>query len=177
MLRSIYIFAALAVSGAATTTSVWAEAPQLKTPSPAIYLSDNLGEPQDLGWCIDTLGRGYAENLQAHSCKPQGGDVQFAYSPETNLISSVPYAGKCMSLRAAPTPTAFSLEDCDLTQDAQKFVYTSTNGQISPAADVNKCVAVGEEIRQAGPFSSRDLDLVDCNDVAQERSAWTIRDE
>jgi len=57
--------------------------PELQTPEPVIYLADNIDEKDNLGWCIDTLGRGWSEQLQTHSCKPQGGDVQFFYNKET----------------------------------------------------------------------------------------------
>lgn len=36
----------------------FAEAPALKNKAPFIYLADNLDEDKQLGWCIDTLGRG-----------------------------------------------------------------------------------------------------------------------
>ena len=60
--------------------------PELQTPEPVIYLADNIDEQDALGWCIDTLGRGWSEQLQTHSCKPQGGDVQFAYDSERMLL-------------------------------------------------------------------------------------------
>ena len=41
--------------------------PDLKTPTPVIYLADNLDEQDNLGFCIDTVGRGFAERLHAHS--------------------------------------------------------------------------------------------------------------
>ncbi|WP_159020052.1 hypothetical protein [Algibacter sp. L3A6] len=55
-------------------------APIIQTPAPLIHLADNLDEQDELGWCIDTQGNGFAENLHAHSCKPDGGDVQFYYN-------------------------------------------------------------------------------------------------
>ncbi len=42
--------------------------PELQTPEPVIYLADNIDEKDNLGWCIDTLGRGWSEQLQTHSC-------------------------------------------------------------------------------------------------------------
>ena len=41
--------------------------PQIRTPLPVIYLEDNLDEKDDLGYCIDTVGSGFAEKLHAHS--------------------------------------------------------------------------------------------------------------
>ncbi|NRB29925.1 MAG: hypothetical protein HRU27_04945, partial [Rhizobiaceae bacterium] len=60
--------------------------PDLKTPSPVIYLADNLDEKDNLGWCIDTVGRGLSDRLHAHSCKPRGGDVQFKFDAQTGQI-------------------------------------------------------------------------------------------
>ena len=67
--------------------------PILQTPSPVIYLADNLDEKDQLGYCIDTRGRGFNEELHAHSCKPRGGDVQFSYNKETLQICSVEFTG------------------------------------------------------------------------------------
>ena len=81
-----------------TMPAVNATPPQLQTPSPVIYLQDNLDEAESLGWCIDTLGRGFAEQLQVHSCKPRGGDVQFELIESTAQIRSVEFADFCMTL-------------------------------------------------------------------------------
>ena len=56
---------------------VLAVSPNLQTPSPVIYLSDNLDEERNLGYCLDPRGRGFSERLHAHSCTPRGGDEQF----------------------------------------------------------------------------------------------------
>ena len=40
--------------------------PELQTAAPVIYLADNLDERSNLGWCIDTVGRGFGDQLQAH---------------------------------------------------------------------------------------------------------------
>ena len=74
--------------GALALGTTYADAPSLQTPTPVIYLADNLDENDNLGWCIDTVGRGFADSLHAHSCKPNGGDVQFAYSAETLQITT-----------------------------------------------------------------------------------------
>jgi len=58
-------------------------APIIQTPSPVIYLADNLDEQDQLGYCIDTRGNGFNEELHAHSCKASGGDVQFYYDDQT----------------------------------------------------------------------------------------------
>merc|ERR1719316_2658610 len=72
-----------------------AGSPDLKTPEPVIYLADNLDEKDNLGFCIDTVGKGLSEKLHAHSCKPKGGDVQFYYNAASRQIVSATYSGKC----------------------------------------------------------------------------------
>lgn len=95
---------------------------------PVIHLADNLGEADGLGWCIDTLGRGLAETLQIHSCKPQGGDTQFRYDAEAQQIQSVAFKGKCVVLRDADNTAApFGLFDC--VADDRRSSSTSTRIQ------------------------------------------------
>lgn len=103
-----------------------ANEPAIKTPSPVIYLADNLDEKDKLGWCIDTLGRGFAERLQAHSCKPKGGDVQFSFNEKTGQIMSVEFSEFCMANRP-DAKTIFGLETCDTKSAEQRFVYDSAN--------------------------------------------------
>ena len=77
------------------TSIVSGSIPQIRTPLPVIYLEDNLDEKDNLGYCIDTVGRGFAEKLHAHSCKPRGGDVQFKYDNDEKRIQSATFEGKC----------------------------------------------------------------------------------
>lgn len=154
-----------------------AAVPALKTPSPVIFLSDNLDEPDNLGWCIDTLGRGYAENLQAHSCKPQGGDVQFGYDSVSKTIYSVAFEGKCMSQNPEGKDIVFGLVDCDTSSPNLQFDYNQTTGYIMPVNDSELCVAVGADYRSAGPFSSRDLLFLPCAETDPIRIQWTFKQE
>ncbi len=100
--------------------------PELQTPEPVIYLADNLDEQDNLGWCIDTLGRGWSEQLQTHSCKPQGGDVQFSYNKETRQIASVEFPGKCATLHeTAAAGVSFDLLDCSSKSGEHLFMYNA----------------------------------------------------
>ena len=54
-------------------------APIIQTNPPFIILNNNLDEKDKLGWCFDTKGWGFTEQLHAHSCKPAGDDVLFSY--------------------------------------------------------------------------------------------------
>ena len=92
-----------------------AEAPLLQSGTPVIYLAENLDEKEQLGWCIDTRGRGFAETLHAHSCKPAGRtakDTQFSYDAESGQIRSVAFEEKCMAFSDPENkvqPSAFSI--------------------------------------------------------------------
>ena len=160
----------------ATTTPTLAEPPNLQSPSPVIYLADNLDEKDGLGWCIDTLGRGFAETLQTHSCKPQGGDTQFQYDRETQQIQSVAFDGKCMALSdpdSAAVP--FGLVDCMADDPAQQFGFDADTGLISMSADPSQCVVAGRNSRSAGPFMSRDLSIAACEDAEPALATWSYK--
>ena len=77
--------------------ALFADAPIIQTVGPIIHLADNLDEEAKLGWCIDTEGRELTDQLQAHSCKPNGDDVLFSFSPDTGMIESATYDGVCMA--------------------------------------------------------------------------------
>lgn len=147
---------------------------QVKTPAPVIHLADNLDEADGLGWCIDTVGRGFADTLHAHSCKPQGGDVQFAFEVASGAIRSAAYEGKCMQVSGTGAKTVFSLLDCDATVSAQIFTFDNESGTIRPQDAPHTCVTAGAESRSAGPFMSRDLILAPCDAVAESLRRWVI---
>lgn len=99
-----------------------AEAPLLQTPAPVIFLADNLNERDNLGWCMDTLGHGFSEQLHTHSCKPNGGDVQFSYNEDSQQIMSVAFAGKCATLNTdTDSQISFALLDCLPDAANQRF--------------------------------------------------------
>ena len=153
----------------------YATAPDLKTPSPVIYLADNLNEKDNLGWCIDTLGRGFAERLQAHSCKPRGGDVQFRFDHQTGQIRSVAFTEFCMANRP-DSQTRFGLETCDSQLPEQRFRYDGESQEIKPSSDQAMCVAVGQQSKSAGPFMSRELLLVSCSQTDSVFKQWVVVD-
>ena len=158
------------------TLSANAATPELQTPAPVIYLADNIDEKDELGWCIDTLGRGWSEQLQTHSCKPQGGDVQFSYNKETRQIMSVEFPGKCATLHeAAAAGVSFDLLDCSSTSAAQLFIYNAETLEFMPEDDRDLCVAAGAESRSAGPFMSRDLELAPCASTDAKLKQWVVK--
>ncbi|WP_299938391.1 ricin-type beta-trefoil lectin domain protein [uncultured Pelagimonas sp.] len=152
-----------------------AEAPNLRTPPPVIFLAENLDEKDQLGWCIDTLGRGFASDLQVHSCKPQGGDVQFSFEPETGFIRSVAFPDYCASLRTTGEPTDFALVTCDEAASEQRFDYDPESGAIHPKDRPEHCLSAGQASRSAGPFMSRVLELTDCETTEPALRHWIVR--
>lgn len=155
-----------------------AEAPTLQSAAPVIYLADNLDEKDKLGWCIDTEGRGFAETLQAHSCKPDRGkanDTQFAYNADTGQIQSVAFEGKCMTLSSSNSDThPFDLLDCADSQTSQQFSYDPKSMEIKLRSDGSKCVVVSNNSIIAGPFMSRDLIYQDCTMVDAPYKQWVV---
>ena len=158
------------------TLSANAATPELQTPAPVIYLADNIDEKDELGWCIDTLGRGWSEQLQTHSCKPQGGDVQFSYDKETRQIASVEFPGKCATLHeAAAAGVSFDLLDCSSTSADQLFIYNAETLEFIPEGDRSLCIAAGAESRTAGPFMSRNLELAPCASTDARFKQWVVK--
>ena len=153
-----------------------AEEAKVRTPAPVIHLQDNLDEADGLGWCIDTLGRGYAEHLHAHSCKPRGGDVQFAFRSDDGIISSVAFQGKCVVDLPQDSLAVFGLADCDPDDPEQGFAYEPSTLSLRDAQDPARCIAVGEVSKPAGPFMSRDLVWADCGLADPKLRSWIIRD-
>ena len=155
-----------------------AQPPALKTPSPVIYLADNLDEKDQLGWCIDTQGRGFSERLHAHSCKPRGGDVQFSYNQETEQIISATYDNKCATLLLPPADgVMFGLLDCSASSDLQSFNYDTDTSEFHPSNHPELCIAVGAMSRTAGPFMSRDLMLSPCDATENKFKQWLFKEE
>ena len=150
--------------------------PELQTPEPVIYLADNIDEQEELGWCIDTLGRGWSEQLQTHSCKPQGGDVQFAYDNEARQIMSVEFPGKCATLHEeAAAGVSFDLLDCDTTSPAQMFSYDAETLEFTPENDRSLCISAGAESRTAGPYMARVLELAPCASTDAALKQWIVK--
>ena len=166
-LISILLFVCFAIAAIAEPATV-------QTPSPVIHLEDMAGEPDGLGWCIDTRGRGLSDALHVHSCKPQGGDVQFRLT-DTGQINSVAFSDKCAELTGPPEPgQTVALLDCDTANRLQSFLHNADF--LQPADDQSLCLAAGPIINPAGPFSSRTLTLEPCNAVPSELVEWAVKE-
>lgn len=158
------------------TSAPYAAPPDLQTPAPVIYLADNLDEQDRLGWCIDTVGRGYGERLHAHSCKPRGGDVQFRYDEAARRIASATFSGKCAALlKPAAAGVTLGLLDCAKDAAAQVFDYDAAAMEFRPGADATLCLVAGAAGRSAGPFMSRDLVLAPCASTGAKFKQWRIK--
>ena len=155
---------------------ILAAPPKLLTPAPVIYLADNLDEQEQLGWCIDTRGRGFSDRLHAHSCKKRGGDVQFSYTKKTGLIKSASFKNKCLARLSLNLETRFGLLDCDASSDLQRFNYINSTKEFRPKNQDTSCIAVGKISRKAGPFMSRNLFLAECNLTEPKYKEWLIKE-
>lgn len=151
-----------------------ANAPVIQAPAPIVYLADNLDEPDQVGWCIDTKGRAFQDTLHAHSCKPAGEDVLFSYDAPSGQIRSATYDNKCTVLLAPTAEVRFGLVDCDANASAQMFDYDSASYEFSPRGDRARCISVGDTSRAAGPWVARDLLLTPCAQTAPSLKQWLI---
>ena len=152
-----------------------ANPPILQTPSPVIYLADNLDEQDQLGYCIDTRGRGFNEELHAHSCKAMGGDVQFFYNKETLQICSVEFTGYCIEMPGgASKGMSLRLVESDTSSSDQKFIYNEDSGEFAPKEDLTLCLAVGETSAAAGKYMSRSLTLELSSETDVKLKQWVI---
>ncbi len=156
--------------------AAYAAPPDLKTPAPVIYLADNLDEKDKLGWCIDTVGRGFGERLHTHSCKPRGGDVQFLYDEAARRIASATFSGKCATLTApAAAGVSLGLVDCSKDSAEQAFDYDGKAMEFRPGGDPTLCLVAGDASRSAGPFMSRGLGLAPCGSTDAGFKQWRIK--
>ena len=157
--------------------------PNVPTEAPYIVLNDNLDEPNQYGFCLDTYGPGQSDLMQTHSCKPKtdegtprndpGHDVRFEYNPETKKISSYAFEGQCMQVLIAIGKSEFALLDCS-DHPHQKFVYNETDKTIRLDKDQNYCVVVDSKTLEAGPWVKRALKLAECRETEPKLTQWLI---
>ena len=152
-----------------------ANPPILQTPTPVIHLADNLDEQDQLGYCIDTRGRGFNEELHAHSCKASGGDVQFFYNKETLQICSVEFTGYCIEMPGGVLKgMGLRLEESNTSLSDQKFIYNEDSREFMPEEDFTLCLAVGETSAAAGVYMSRSLTLELSSETDVKLKQWVI---
>jgi hypothetical protein len=155
--------------------SASAAPPNLQTPAPVIYLADNLDEQESLGFCIDTVGRGFGDRLHTHSCKPNGGDVQYFFDADTGRIGSPTFENKCAELLSEPAEgVRLGLLDCS-DGPRQRFVYQAETQEIQPADAPSLCLAAGPVSLPAGRFVKRDLLFADCATTEPGLKQWVVK--
>ena len=157
--------------------------PNVPTEAPYIVLNDNLDEPNQYGFCLDTYGPGQSDLMQTHSCKPKtdegtprndpGHDVRFEYNPETKKISSYAFEGQCMQVLIAIGKSEFALLDCS-DHPHQNFVYNEADKTIRLEEDHDQCVVVDAETQKAGPWVKRPLKLAECSETELGLKQWII---
>ena len=152
-----------------------AASPDLKTPVPVIHLADNLDENDQLGYCIDTIGRGFSDKLHAHSCKPRGGDAQFQYNSNTHQIESSTFEGKCVEILGTVSEgSRLGLLDCSKDVSKQKFDYDADLLEFDPQTAHEFCLEVGNQNRNAGPFMAHKMRILDCAKTNLPPKQWHI---
>lgn len=174
--RITTVFIAVCITMLVFSMPASAAEPDMKTPSPVIYLADNLDEKDNLGWCIDTQGRGFSDRLHAHSCKPRGGDVQFLFAADSRQIRSATFDNKCAELLDdAAAGVKLGLLDCDAANARQQFSFDAATGTFTAEQDNALCLSVGDASRSAGPFMSRDLHLTACAATDTSLKRWIFK--
>ncbi len=150
-------------------------APVIQAPTPLIYLADNLDEQDQLGWCIDTRGNGFNQELHTHSCKPSGGDVQFTYIEESLQICSAEFSDFCIEMLEGQFEGAsLSLIQSSPDSPNQRFVYNEDTGEFNPEMDTNLCLAAGDTSAVAGIYMSRSLTLERSSETEESLKTWVI---
>ncbi len=145
------------------------------TPSPVIFLSDNLDEPAKRGFCLDTKGRGISDRMHIHTCKTEGGDVQFRFDNEGHL-RSVAFPNLCAEITSTDPATAdFLLNTCS-NAASQQFNYDASTSRIHPRQDTSLCLAAGRSTRVNPPFAAHALVLADCGSTPTKNTSWTVRE-
>lgn len=153
-----------------------AASPDLMTPAPVIYLADNLDEKDNLGFCLDTVGRGQSDRLHIHSCKPRGGDVQFTWDPETGHLASAAFDDLCVEVSAADASATFALTACRETAE-QAFDHVAATGELRLRDTPSLCLTAGASSSSAGPFMSRSAMLSPCDATDDTLKTWIVKTE
>jgi len=150
--------------------------PNVPSPDPVIHLADNLDEPDQSGFCIDTNGLDFSDTLQVHSCKPNGDDVLFYYDEETQQICSATYPGFCAAMVGGPeVGMIISLIESDTESSEQKFIYDTDSREFVPVDNTDLCLAVGDTTNEAGPFVSRILTIQPREGTDVKLKTWVLR--
>lgn len=170
------IFSSIATQAQIITPSD--QMPKIKTPAPVIHLSNNLDEKDKLGYCIDTVGRGVSDQLHLHSCKQQGGDVQFTFDARSGQIKSATYNNLCAEIASKKVVHDNAMGNLKLVKCQrtimQKFSYDQNSAQIRPQGIDNFCLASSGDSKKAGPYMSRDLVIGLCKVIPTHLKSWTI---
>ena len=149
--------------------------PVIQTLAPLIHLADNLDEQDKLGWCLDTRGNGFNENIHLHSCKASGGDVQFIYNEETLQICSAEFVGFCIQMSGGSFEgVSLILVESNTDTPDQRFVYNEDNGEFNAEEDTNLCLAAGDTSTAAGIYMSRSLTLELSSETEESLKKWVI---
>ena len=109
-------------------------------------------------------------NMQVHSCKDTGTDVQ--WFPDGGMIKGVGVGeGRCVQMKKAEAGSGLDAADCDKSEPLQKFTYCTDGTLRSQEGDL--CLVAGPTISEAGPWSKRDLTLEKCSSTTALLRQWS----
>jgi hypothetical protein len=151
--------------------------------TPYLTLQDNLGEPSNLGFCIDLKGwPGQFTDAQLHSCKPTGGsagggsDQQFV-PQDGAVVGRADAVGHCLQAQTASAGSHLDVPACDSTEPLQRFIWASGQLQLQ---NTGLCLAASTRSRQAschgtcGSFVARNLWLQPCATTDTTLTTWRV---
>jgi len=167
MLVSTFLF----VLGLGASSADYPEA--TITAAPYINLVDNLDEARDVGWCLDLKGfRATQEfiDMQTHSCKDVGNDVNFFVGPGRRVYGAGAAADRCVTAREEKAGSAVDAPICDTSDPLQELLYC-TDGTIRLGSS-SLCLVAGVEIRDANKWEARDLTFEECDDWPEPLKTW-----
>lgn len=113
--------------------------------------------------------------MHTHSCKPDGGDVQFYYNVETEQICSTQYISFCLEMSGGPmVGMSLSLMEDKTDSFEQKFIYDMESGEFRPEGYSSLCLAAGATSTNAGIYMSRTLTLELSSETDKSLKQWVI---
>lgn len=147
----------------------------LAVATPHLQLAYKADAPDDLHFCLDLLGWNPPtfQNMQAHSCKPNGGTDEEFVPQDGAIVGRADADGRCMTAHSAAAGSGFDADPCDGSDVLQRFDWDAASGSLV-LQGTSLCVAVGEEVRPAGPYYARDLLLSECGQPPGAFQQWEV---
>ena len=117
--------------------------------------------------------------MQAHSCKPSGGNAgggtDEEFVPSSGLIiGRAVAAGRCLEAQFSIAGARLDAPPCDAANALQQFDWNAAAGTLT-LKGTGLCLAVSSTLRQANSFWARDLTVESCCcSIATKLLKWRI---